>query len=86
MKNKIIITLAILIAAIRPFMPQRHGFSIEGTYEAIAHIVVGMLIAGWILSAPCRCVALSGGGAPRWPYWVTLIIITVVEIVCGMRH
>jgi hypothetical protein len=72
--TKIIIFPAILIGIMRPFMTQRHGFSIEGTYEAIAHIVVGMLIAGWILSENKR------------PYWILLFIITGIEIVCAMRH
>jgi hypothetical protein len=71
---KIIITLSILVGAIRPFMPQRHGFTVEMTYEAIAHITVGMLIAGWILAEQKR------------PYWIFLILITGIEIVCAMRH
>lgn len=44
------------------------------TYEAVAHIVVGMLIAGGILAADKR------------PYWILLIIITVIEIICHMRR
>jgi len=78
--------MAILVGMLRPFMPQRHGFSLAGTYEAIAHIIVGVLIAGWVLTAPCRCVALSGGSAQRWPYLVALFVITGIEIVCAMRR
>jgi hypothetical protein len=55
-------------------MPQRHGFSLEGTYEAIAHIIVGMLISGWILAENKK------------PFWIMLIAITVIEIICAMRH
>lgn len=72
--TKVISILAILIGAVRPFMPQRHGFTIAMTYEAIAHIIVGMLIAGWIISSNKK------------PYWILLIIITIIEIVCAMRH
>lgn len=71
--TKIIIILAFLVGVIRPFMPQRHGFTVEMSYEAIAHIVVGMLIAGWILAEQKR------------PYWVVLLIITGVEIICALR-
>lgn len=71
---KIIIVLAALVGVIRPFMPQRHGFTVEMTYEAIAHIVVGMLIAGWILASQKR------------PYWILLIAITGIEIACALRH
>lgn len=69
----LILALAILVGAIRPFMPQRHGFSILGTYEAFAHIVVGMLIGGWILATPKR------------PFWIVLLVITAIEIVCALR-
>jgi hypothetical protein len=71
--TKVILTLAILAATIRPFMPQRHGFTASMSYEAIAHIVVGMLIAGWMLSERKRV------------YWITLILITTIEVLCGMR-
>ena len=73
MKTKIIIALAVVIAAIRFFMPQRHGFTFAMTYEAVAHIAVGMLIGGWILAAQKK------------PYWVTLAVITIIEVACGMR-
>jgi hypothetical protein len=72
--TKLIIALAILIGAMRPFIPQRHGFTTEMTYEAIAHIVVGMLIAGWILAAQKR------------PYWIVLVLITGIEVICAMRQ
>jgi len=71
--NKIIITLAILIALIRPFMPQRHGFTTAMTYEAIAHVIVGMLVAGWMLSDKKKS------------YWIALVIITAIEVFCALR-
>lgn len=54
-------------------MPQRHGFTVAMTYEAVAHIVVGMLIAGGMLAER------------RKPYWIALVIITLIEVICGMR-
>jgi cation transport ATPase len=73
--QKIIIALGVIIGAIRPFMPQRHGFSVEGTYEAVSHIIVGMLFAGWILSENKK------------PFWITLAIITfLIEFPCALRH
>lgn len=73
MMNRFILTLAILIVSVRPFMPQRHGFTVAMTYEAIAHIIVGMLIAGWMLAERKR------------GYWITLAVITAIEVICGMR-
>jgi hypothetical protein len=72
-RTKIIITLAVIIGLIRPFMPQRHGFTVEMSYEAIAHIIVGMLIGGWIISENKR------------PFWIVLVLITAIEIVCAIR-
>lgn len=71
---KIIIALAVMVGVIRPFMPQRHGFTVEMTFEAVDHIVVGMLIAGWILAERKK------------PYWISLFVITGIEIICAMRH
>jgi hypothetical protein len=70
---KTVISLALLVGVLRPFMPQRHGFTLPMTYEAAAHIVVGMLIGGWIFAENKR------------PYWITLILITIIEIACAIR-
>lgn len=71
--GKIIILLGVLIGVMRPFMPQRHGFSIEGTYEALSHIIIGLLIAGGIFSQNKK------------PFWIVLVIITAIEFFCAIR-
>lgn len=43
------------------------------SYEAAAHIIVGMLIAGWMLADQKKI------------FWITLIVITFVEVICAIR-
>ena len=73
MKTKIIIALAILMGLVRPFIGQRHGFTIDASYEALAHIVVGMLIACWIVCDNKK------------RFWSVLVLITIIEILCSLR-
>jgi hypothetical protein len=62
--------VAVVIAAIRPFMPP-HAVSWPGSYEAIAHVVVGSLIGAWLVNRQ------------RWLLW-TVLPIGAVEVVCAV--
>jgi hypothetical protein len=60
--------LAVVIAVARPFVPRR-PVSPAGSYQALAHILVGTLI--------------GLGIATMLPvYWVTLIALSAVEVAC----
>jgi hypothetical protein len=52
-------------------VPGHHLTGWPGAYEALAHIWVGMLIA------------LLFFVSPRWPIVVSLVTITVIEIIMG---
>ena len=64
-----VILVAIAIAAVRPFLPT-HPVSLQGSYEAVAHMVVGGIIGAWIVSRA------------RWLLF-TAIGLSVVEVVCA---
>jgi hypothetical protein len=61
-----VIAAVFVVAAIRPFMPP-HPVSAQGSYEAIAHILVGGLIGAWLVNRQ------------RWLLW-TVIGFSAVEV------
>jgi hypothetical protein len=68
--KRLVIVVAKLIAAARPFMPL-HSASLPGSYEAMAHIFVGGLIGAWIVNRQ------------RWLLF-TAFAITAVEVACAV--
>lgn len=62
-----VIAGAIVLGTIRPFLVP-HPVSLQGSYEAIAHVFVGGIIGAWLVSRA------------RW-LLVIGIAITVVEVV-----
>ena len=54
--------------------PTKIIITLAMTYEALAHIIVGILIGGWILAEQKR------------PYWIMLLLITAIEIICALRQ
>jgi hypothetical protein len=65
----VVILVAIVIAVLRPFLPT-HPVSLQGSYEAIAHMVVGGILGAWLVSRA------------RWLLY-TAIALSVVEVVCA---
>jgi hypothetical protein len=72
MLEKLLVALAIVIGLIRLFMPF-HPLSLPGTYEAVAHLFVGILI-GVLLPKLNRKVAIY-----------TIVALTAVEVVCALK-
>jgi hypothetical protein len=64
-----VITLAVAIAVARPFLPP-HPVSIQGSYEALAHLVVGGIFGAWLANRK------------SWLLF-TGIGITAVEVICA---
>ena len=62
--------ISVVVALVRVSFIHSHALSWPGTYEAFAHIWVGMLLALWIFRPDYR------SSAAEW-----LIIITVIEVV-----
>ena len=64
-----VITLAVAVAIARPFLPP-HPVSIQGSYEALAHLLVGGVFGAWLATRK------------SWLLF-TGIGITAVEIICA---
>ena len=45
-----VITLAVAVAIARPFLPP-HPVSMQGSYEALAHLLVGGVFGAWLASS-----------------------------------
>ena len=61
-----VIAAAVFVAAVRPFLTM-HPASLQGSYEAIAHLLVGGVLGAWIVARQ------------RW-LLLTAIGLSVVEI------
>ena len=61
---------AVLIAGKRPFMPL-HSVSLQGSYEALAHLVVGGLFGAWLANRA------------RW-LLITALGLSAVEVLCAI--
>ncbi len=66
----LVIIGAVLIAGIRPFMPL-HSASLQGSYEALAHLVVGGLFGAWLANRA------------RW-LLMTALALSAVEVLCAI--
>ncbi len=64
-----VITLAVAVAIARPFLPP-HPVSMQGSYEALAHLLVGGVFGAWLATRK------------SWLLF-TGIGITAVEIICA---
>lgn len=65
-----VIAIAIVLAAIRPFLAP-HSVSLQGSYEAFAHLFVGGVFGAWLVTKS------------RWPL-VIAIGLTLVEVVSAV--
>ena len=61
-----VIAVALVLGIVRPFLAP-HPVSLQGSYEAVAHLFVGGVIGAWLVTRA------------RW-LLVTAIGLTVVEI------
>jgi hypothetical protein len=68
--KRLVIVAAVLVAAMRPFMPL-HSASLHGSYEAMAHIFVGGLFGAWLVNRQ------------RWLLMAALAI-SAVELICAV--
>jgi hypothetical protein len=68
--KSLVIVVVILIAIARPFMPS-HPISLTGSYEALAHIVVGGLIGAWLVKRE------------RW-LLITALAFSAVEVISAV--
>lgn len=66
----LVITAVVLVGIVRPFMPM-HAVSWQGSYEAMAHIVVGGLLGAWLANRE------------RWLLMAALAI-SAVEVLCAV--
>jgi hypothetical protein len=66
----ILIGIALLIAAPRPFLPA-HSASLPGSYEAVAHLFVGGIVGAWIVTRQ------------RW-LLVIAACLSAVEVACAL--
>jgi hypothetical protein len=64
-----VITLAVAVAIARPFLPP-HQVTMQGSYEALAHLLVGGVFGAWLATRK------------SWLLF-TGIGITAVEIICA---
>lgn len=64
------ILVAVALAIIRPFLAP-HPVSMQGSYEALAHLFVGLVFGAWLVSRE------------RWLLW-TGLGITAVEILSAI--
>ncbi len=69
-QNYLTIAVVALLAIARPFMPLRTA-SLPGSYEAVAHIIVGGLFGAWLVNRQ------------RWLLY-TFLAFTAVEVVFGI--
>lgn len=74
---ELFIVLASCIVAAARFSVPSHGFSWPGTYEAIAHIWVGFLIAVGCFHSDKDDRKLA---------WLALAAITLVEVAAAAFH
>jgi ABC-type Mn2+/Zn2+ transport system permease subunit len=65
-----VIAIAVVLAVIRPFLAP-HPVSMQGSYEALAHVFVGGVFGAWIANRE------------RWLLW-TGLGITAVEILSAI--
>lgn len=55
-----VIAIAIVLAVIRPFLAP-HPVSMQGSYEAIAHMFVGGVIGAWMVTRSRWLLAIAIG-------------------------
>lgn len=72
----LIIVTSLLVVALRFTVPDRPVFTWPGSYEALAHIWVGVLICLAVQDAP------RGVWRKNVPLW-SVAIITVVEVIAA---
>ncbi len=65
-----VIATAIVLAAIRPFLAP-HPVSLQGSYEALAHLFVGGVIGAWFVTRS------------RWLLFIA-VGLTIVEVVSAV--
>ena len=66
----LVIVVVVLIAIARPFMPT-HAVSWQGSYEALAHIIVGGVFGAWLATRE------------RW-LLATGLAVSAVEVICAV--
>ena len=67
-----VIAIAIVVAVIRPFLAP-HPVSLQGSYEALAHLFVGGVFGAWFVTKLRWLLAIGIG----------LTIVEVVSAVAG---
>lgn len=55
-----VIAIAIVLAVLRPFLAP-HPMSLQGSYEAIAHLFVGGVIGAWLVTRARWLLAIAIG-------------------------
>lgn len=55
-----VIAIAIVLAAIRPFLAP-HPVSLQGSYEALAHLFVGGVFGAWLVTKSRWLLAIGIG-------------------------
>ena len=61
-----VIAIAVVLGVIRPFLSP-HPVSLQGSYEALAHVFVGGVIGAWMVTKARWLIAIA-------------IALTVVEV------
>jgi hypothetical protein len=61
-----VIAIAIVLGIIRPFLSP-HPVSLQGSYEAVAHLFVGGIIGAWMVTRARWLMAIA-------------VVLTLVEI------
>ena len=70
-QTKLLVIIAVVLIGIaRPFIPM-HAVSWQGSYEAIAHIVVGGLLGTWLANRE------------RW-LLISALAVSAVEVLCAV--
>ena len=81
-ETRIVIALAtiaaLVIGGLRPFVPTG-GLSWSATYQAAAHLLVGILIGAYCVRSP-----LIRQKPTQWQRWCLflVVVLSVIEIVC----
>lgn len=88
-----IILAAVLIGAFRPVLLFRDFNShVEVGYQAVAHILVGMLLGAWYVLKESQDALIQGGYSQLSPMqaadkraWLiqTFWILTAIEVICA---